>query len=96
MTEPQSPVPAASTAAAIPAVGTGTHLPRYTVVDDDPLLDRMLANVADNEAILAAVKAHHTWDESGPLMTSFAHLAGISAEAAAEILHLRRMLGGGS
>jgi len=96
MTVPLTPVPAAGSAA--PVVGTGPTLPipggGYVQLDDRSVLERMLTNIRDNEALLAAVKAHHVLDAGGPLMQAFSRLVGMEEAEAIEVRLIRAMLGG--
>jgi len=96
MTVPLTPVPAAGSAA--PVVGTGPTLPipgGYVALDDRSVLERMLSNIRDNEALLAAVKAHHVLDAGGPLMQAFSRLVGMEEAEAIEVRLIKNMLGGG-
>jgi hypothetical protein len=92
---PHTPVPATGSAAL--AVGTGPALPipgGYVQLDDRSVLDRMLSNIRDNEALLAAVKAHHVMDAGGPLMQAFSRLVGMEEAEAIEVRHINNLLGG--
>jgi hypothetical protein len=90
---PQAPASGVAAAVDPPAPGVG---PTYVALDDRSVLDRMLSNIRDNEALLAAVKAHHVMDASGPLMQAFSRLVGMEQAEAIEIRLIRRYLGGAS
>lgn len=91
---PQAPALGVAAAAQLPAPGAGPNPPGYVQLDDRSVLDRMLSNIRDNEALLAAVKAHHVMDASGPLMQAFSRLVGMEQAEAIEIRLIRRYLGG--
>ncbi len=98
MTLTQTPGSAASTAAAAAEPGPNVvSLPTgYVALDDSSVLERMLRNIADNAALLAAVKAHHTLDAGGPLMSAFTRLVGMEEAEAIEVRHIANLLGGAS
>ena len=94
----QQMTPASAVTAPLPtAVGAGPILPipsGYVRLDDTEALQRMLRNIADNAALLAAVKEHHTLDAGGPLLMAFTRLVGMEEAEAIEVRHIRNLLGG--
>lgn len=76
------------------AATSGTQLPTgHVALDDREAFERMLQNIRDNEALLAVVKAHHTHDADGSLLSSFSRLSGMEEAEAIEVRFLRNRLG---